>query len=330
MYAERRLRAILSGTWIAQALYVAVRLGVPDLLADGPRGTADLAAAAGAEVTALRRVLGALAAAGVLRADGSDRFGLAPVGDLLRTGVPGGGREMALMQGDEVFRSFAELEYTVRTGRPAFEKVYGRPFYAHLEADPAAAAAFHASMAGQPVPAVLSTVDLDGAALLVDVGGGGGALLAAVLDRQPALRGVLAELPAAATAARDRLAGHGSRVSIVECDFRTSVPAGGDVYVLCRVLHNWLDDGCADLLARVRAAAAPGARLLVLEKLLDPDAAGSLADRLGDLLVLATQPGRDRTAVEYGDLLAAAGWSVVMVRAGDAPGTEGLIEAVRR
>jgi hypothetical protein len=225
-------------------------------------------------------------------------------------------------------RSYEQIEYTVRTGRPAFDKVYGLSFYAYLEANPHAAAAFHGSMGEQPVPAVLSTVDLAGARLLVDVGGGNGALLAAVLDGNAALRGVLAELPAAAKAARPRLARFGARAGVVEADFRVTVPPGGDVYVLCRVLHNWLDDGCLDLLGRIRAAATPGARVLVLEKLLDPDAPGGLADRLGDLLVLATQPGRDRTAAEYEDLLRAAGFTVLAVRAGDGKGAEGLIEAV--
>jgi hypothetical protein len=328
--AQRRLLGILSGPWIAQSVYVVTRLGVPDLLAGGPRTGADLAAAVGADATALGRVLRALVAAGVLRGEGTDTFGLTPVGDLLRADAPGGGREMALMQGDEVYRSFAEIEYTVRTGRPAFEKVYGQPFYGYLEASPEAAAAFHGPMATQPVPSVLSTVDLDGDGLVVDVGGGTGALLAWVLDRAPGRRGVLAELPAAAVLAHAPLQRLGDRVTVVAADFRTTVPPGGDLYLLCRVLHNWLDDECVDLLGRIRAAALPGARVLVVEKLLDRGRPGTLADHLGDLLVLATQPGRDRTAAEYTGLVAAAGLTVAAVRPAGAGSGEGLVEAVVR
>jgi hypothetical protein len=156
---------------------------------------------------------------------------------------------------------------------------------------------------------------------VVDLGGGTGALLATALDANPALRGVLVELPAAAAEARERLAPYGDRVEVVAGDFFAAVPVGADVYVLCRVLHNWPDDVCVDLLTRIRAVIAPSGRVLVLEQQLDPQGPSTLAARLADLLMLVTTPGRDRTAVEYGDLLRAAGFTVASTK-------PGLIEAV--
>jgi SAM-dependent methyltransferase len=319
-FAERKLLGILSATWLAQAVYVATKLAVPDLLADGPRTTGDLAAASGADPTALRRVLDTLAAAGVLRAAGDDSYSLSSVSELLRTGAPGGGREIALLQGNEVFRSFAEIEYTVRSGRPAFEKVFGQPFYDYLATDPEVASAFHGPMAAQPPPAHLSDVDLTTARTLIDLGGGTGALLAEALDANPHLRGVLVELPTAAAVARERLAPYGDRVQVLAGDIFAAVPVGADVYTLCRVLHNWPDDACIDLLTRIRAVIAPAGRVLVLERQLDPAGPGTLATRLADLLMLVTTTGRDRTTAEYGGLLAAAGFAVTTNR-------PGLIEA---
>jgi hypothetical protein len=157
---------------------------------------------------------------------------------------------------------------------------------------------------------------------VVDVGGGNGALLAEILSGRPGLRGVLLERPQALTYARARLAAAGvaDRASLVAGDFFAAVPGGGDVYLLARVLHNWTDEGAARILARLRAAmslgaAGPdGARLLVVEEFLPPaGAAGAAARGMVDLLMLVTQEGHDRTAAEYGDLLAAAGFAVTAV-----------------
>jgi SAM-dependent methyltransferase len=233
-----------------------------------------------------------------------------------------------LMQGEEVFRAFAEIMHTVRTGAPAFEKVYGQSFYAYLDDSPAAARTFHESMGGQPVPAALSTCDLTGVRRVVDVGGGNGALLAELLDGRPGLRGVLLDRPEAASRARIRLADAGiaDRVEVVEGSFFDRIPGGGDVYLLCRVLHNWTDERAVEILRRVHGAMCPGGRLIVLEELLpDPadPATGSMdaAAGLVDLLMLVTLEGHDRTAAEYGRLMAQAGFTVTAVR-------RGVLEAV--
>lgn len=330
-FAGQKIRALLSATWLAQACYAAVRLNIPDLLVGAPRTADELAERSGAHPQALDRLLRVLASAGVFRQTGPGTFALNPVSDLLRTDAPGGARLAALMHGEEVFRSFAEIMHTVYTGQPAFEAVYGMPFYAYLESNPEAARTFAVAMGAQPVPATLSTCDMVGVRTVVDVGGGNGSLLAELLVAHPDARGVLVELPAAARQAREALteAGLADRVELVEGNFFDGVPAGGDLYVLARVLHNWTDERAATLLRRVRAAMAAGSRLVVFEELLPEDnEASPLTRGMVDLLMLVTLEGRDRTEVEYRKLLSETGFEVVAVHPGIGPGAAGAIEAV--
>jgi hypothetical protein len=328
---RRRLLGILSGSWVAQGCYALAKLGVPDLLAGGPRPADELARATGADPEALHRLLRAMARCGLLRSDTPGVFALTATSELLRSDVPDSVYLHALMQGEEVFASFAEIMYTLRTGRPAFEKVYGRPFYAYLDEHPDAAAVFTTSMGAQPVPPVLDEVDwstVDGA--VVDLGGGDGGLLAEILAGRSGLRGVLFERPGALAGARERMAGAGlaGRVEFVEGDFFASVPAHGGAYLLARVLHNWDDGRAAALLDRVRAAMPAHARLLVVEEFLaERVPPGTGGGGMVDLLMLVTMTGHDRTEAQYRRLLAGAGFEVLAARPGTGSPAVGLLEA---
>jgi len=323
---------MLRASWVAQACSVFTILGLPDRIAAGAHTAAELAEAAKVDPVALRRLLGALAEAGILREAATDRFELSPVGEYLRSDVPGSARSNAVLYGEEVYRSFDGLLETVRTGRPSFNELFGLPFYDYLDRNPGFASTFNEAMAAAPVSRCLTDGLLDGAHTIVDVGGGDGGLLAEALLRDPGRRGVLAELPEAAAQARDRLAEAGvlDRVRIVARSFFDEVPGGGDLYVLCRVLHNWDDASAGRVLARVRAAMPAGARLVVLEELLPTTArplsasAGAWAaprTRIVDLLMMVLMEGRDRTAEEYVKLLVDNGFAVKGV-------TEDAIEAV--
>ncbi|WP_162907675.1 methyltransferase [Allorhizocola rhizosphaerae] len=298
--ARKRLLGLLSGAWVAQAVYAVVKLGVPDML---PDTASRLAAATGASEQALTRLLRALCTAGLCTEAQPGRFDLTAGGRLLRSDVEDSVRLHALLQGDEVFRSFAEIMHTVMGNGPAFEKVYGRPFYVYLEEHPAAAEVFNTSMGETNLP---STVDLSWARSIVDVGGGDGSLLLRLLrDGQT---GVLVELPSAIAAARVKLEPLGERVEFVEGSFFDGVPEGRDVYILSRVLHNWSDDNAGRILRLVRAAMPAHGRLVVLEAF----AGGGLVD----LLMLVTLEGRDRTVAEYRELLTANGFAVVQAGEG--------------
>ncbi|HEY7146930.1 MAG TPA: methyltransferase [Streptosporangiaceae bacterium] len=340
-----RLFSILSSPWLAQACYALVKFGIPDLLAEGPRGVAELAAASGTDRRALHRMLRALAAGGLVRQTAPGTFELTALGQPLRTGVTRSSRDAAIMFGEEVFRSLADISYTLRTGQPAFDKVYGLPFYDYLARNPQAAATFTAAMGQAPVPPALAACDLSGARTIVDVGGGNGGLLSWVLRANPRARGVLLDLPPAVAQARAALAGDelAGRVEFAEGSFFEQMPAGADVYVLSRVLHNWPDEQAAAVLARIRGAIAPGGRLLVFEELIETgprdgqdghngQAAppGPARGSVMDLLILVMLSGCDRSEAEYRELLAAAGFGVTAVRAAPVRSrqAESLIEAV--
>jgi hypothetical protein len=339
-----RLFGLLSSTWLAQACYALAKLGIPDALADGPRSVTELAAATGTNSQALGRVLRAACSAGLMNETDAETYRLAPMGQLLRTGVPRSSHDAAIMFGEEVFASFAEIGYTLRTGKPAFENVYGQPFYDYLADNPEAARTFSAAMGDGPVPAALATCDLTGLRRIVDVGGGNGGLLARVLRAHPEATGVLVDLPPAIADARERLAKLAGRVEFAAGSFFEAVPAGADVYVLSRVLHNWADADALRLLTVVRTAIPADGRLLIFEGLIEPagepggqEPAGSAgpvapAAHLIDLLMLVMLPGRDRTLDQYAGLLERAGFAVTAVRSAPlrASQAESVIEAVPR
>jgi SAM-dependent methyltransferase len=330
--ASRALLRTLTGSWVAQSCYAVAALGVADVLADGPKTSAEMATACEADPHALHRIMLALASAGLFEQDGEDTFALTPVTDLLRTDAPNSMRHAAIMIGEEVFRSFGEILHTVRNGTPAFDRVYGMSMYDYLAANPAVARTFNAALGSRrTVPAALSMCDLTGVRTLVDVGGGNGDLLAEVLASRPALRGILLELPEAVGQARERVraAMVDDRAVLVEGDFFEEVPAGGDLYVLSRCLHNWKDDKALAILCNVRLAMKPGSRLVILERVI-PTSPGPSPAKIYDLLMLAMVEGRNRSESEYRTLASKAGFDVVAVHAPPVsdPNGESAIEAV--
>ena len=326
--ARRKMLGILAGSWLAQGCYALAELGIADAMGDGTHAAEELAAATGTDPVALLRLLRALALSGLLAQPEQGRFALTPASRLLRSDVEGSVHLNAVMQGDEIYRSFAEITHTLRTGEPAFAKVFGVSFYDYLNVNPDAARNFHESMAAQAVPAGFASCDLSGVSHVVDLGGGNGTLLAEVLGRHPDMRGTLVELPDAVAVARPRLAAFADRVDFVEGSFFEVVPAGADLYVMCRVLHNWRDESALSVLRRTRAAMSPGARLAVLEEFLPDEGPGAGGAGIIDLLMLVTLEGRDRTATEYRELVAAAGFTVTDVRRSGSGDVTGVLEAV--
>ncbi|HEU0297792.1 MAG TPA: methyltransferase [Longimicrobium sp.] len=305
------LARLLVGNQVQQAVHVAARLGIADLLADGPRPVDALARDAGADPHALHRLLRALAAFGLFAEAADGRWALTPAADLLRRGARGSMRAFALWSGGVSYRVFGALEHTVRTGQPAFEHLFGAEFFAYLGDHPGDGAVFDEMMAGNTagVAALVAARDFSAARTVVDVGGGRGELLAAVLRAHPHLRGVLVEHPRLAEAAREwlRAAGLAGRSAVFEGDVLEAVPSGGDVYVLKSVLHGLDDAAAARALARCRAAMEPGKTLLLVEMVLPPGTDPHPA-RLMDLLMLVGCHGRERGEDEYRALLRSAGF----------------------
>jgi precorrin-6B methylase 2 len=313
------LRRLVNGYQVSQAIHVAATLGIADRLADGPRTSDELAAAVGAHAPSLYRLLRALAAVGVLHEEDGRRFALTPVGECLRSDADEPVGAWAAMIGRPyVWQAWGALEHNVRTGETAFEHVHGVDAWEYRTRDPEEGAIFDRAMADLTRRAhrtTLAALDVDRYGTVVDVGGGNGALLLALLRAHPQMRGVLLDLPHAVAVADRAIAaaGLGDRCRTVAGSFFDGVPEGGDAYVLRAILHDWDDDEATAILRSVRRAVAPGATLVVIERDLGAPNESPEA-KLSDLNMLAVPGGRERTIGEYGALLGAAGFRLVESR----------------
>ena len=326
------LARLIDSYLTTQLLYVAARLGVTDVLADGPRTGAEVAAAVGADPAALTRVLRGLTLDGVLAEEDGGRFALTAVGERLREGVSGSLRAAALARGELYWSAAAGLLRAVTEGGTAFEHAHGEPFFAHLAADAEREAAFQASMADRAqreAADVVAAYDFGGLGALVDVGGGSGVLLETILRAVPELRGVLLDRPEAVARARARLAAAGldGRAECVAGDFFDAVPPGADAYLLSRVLHDWHDADARRILTTCRAAMPAGARLLVVDAIV-PERVhdGPEAVRM-DLHMLILFGARERTEAQFAGLLAGAGLHLRRVVATGSPAGLSVLEA---
>ena len=326
--ARARLFQLMSGFRWTQALYVVAKLGVADRLAGGATDTGSLAGELGVDPEGLFRVLRALAGMGVFTLDAQRRVALTPMGNLLRSDVQGSLAAFATFQGEEPYVAFGDLLHTVRTGETAFDHRYGVGHFDFLARHPEASATFHRAMAATHAVDAdpLEGCDLKGRQVLVDIGGGQGALLAAVLRRRSSLRGILFDLPNAVAGAETYLGSAGVRD---RCEIRTgsafdAVPRGGDVYVLSRILHDWPDSTALRLLRNCRSAMPEGGLLVLREAVLGE---GSPPARLQlDLMMMVMNGGRERTEAEWHRLLHGAGFALDRVLPGRT--TQDLILAV--
>lgn len=313
--AEALLR-LLTGAWTTQALAAFARLEVADAMErERGVGVTELAGRIDAHAPNLTTLLRYLTMLGLVSED-RDGFRLTDTGALLRTDADGSMRPLALMYGGPFYESFAGLDHTVRTGQVAFEHRFGENHFDHFARDPELAELFDRSMAAgsrmfDPLPAHPVLTEAPEGATVVDIAGGTGELLGRILSAHPRLRGVLLERPHTVETARRLLgsAGHTARCGFRAGDF-ADVPEGGDVYVLSRVLHDWDDDRCAEILRHCARAMSDTADLLVVERVLPTDGSASLATAW-DLHMMCNVGGRERSADHYARLFAEAGLTLV-------------------
>lgn len=321
---------MVTGFRLSAALAVAAELGLSDELADGPRGSADLAAGLAVDPDSLHRLLRTLAAVGVY-AERDGRFELTPLGDGLRSGVPGSLRPLARMPTDPaLWAAWGHLGHSVRTGQNAFESLHGHDVWTHRERHPEHNAVFNANMAAQSTwfaEAVASAYDFGGLSSIVDVGGGLGVLLEAVLARNDHLTGTVFDQP--------HVIGHhppsgdasvAARWSAQSGDFFATVPAA-DCILLKWILHDWPDDRCTRILSACRRSLHAGGVVLVVERLLGRPGHEAEA-ALTDLTMLVLPGGRERDEQEYAALFASAGLALRRVIHTDGPLS--ILEAVAR
>jgi SAM-dependent methyltransferase len=325
--AQRRaLAALIGGYRATQMIGVAARLGVADHLAAGPQGAGHLATTLGVQRDALLRLLRGLVNLGLLvesaeaetAAGRGALFSLTHLGEGLRGDVPGSQRAWAIWEGDLSYRAWGALDHSVASGETAFEHVFGRPFFDYLGEHPQAGEQFNRAMTDFSLAigaAVAGEYDFAPCRTVVDLGGGRGHLLAAILSRHPALHGTLFDLPHLVPTAQAYLDGAGlrDRVSVVGGDFFVSVPPA-DLYVLSHIVHDWDDARSVRLLRVCREAVQPQGRLLIVEKYIpEPMVQGAVPPGT-DVNMLVLTGGRERTEREYRSLLATAGWRLRSVR----------------
>jgi|tagenome__1003787_1003787.scaffolds.fasta_scaffold20960473_2 hypothetical protein len=294
------LLRLIYGYQVSQAIHVAAVLGIADQLADGPRAVGDLASATATHAATLHRLLRALAAVEVLHEQPDGTFGLTALGEALR----GPAGSMAAFHARPYhWAAWGQLLHSVRTGENAFGAVHGVDVWEYRARHPEEGAIFDAAMTGfsRRVNAAVATAhDFSRYGVIVDVGGGHGALLAGILSRHPGVRGVLFDQPAVVAGA------DADGFEVVGGSFFESVPEGGDAYLLKSVLHDWEDQAAIEILRACRRAARAGTALLVIERDFQLP-----ATKLSDLNMLVGPGGRERTTEEYAALLAAAGYALV-------------------
>lgn len=294
---------LFASGWISHLVVALLETGVIDEMSRGTRDAAELAAETGCDLDALTRFLRAGSAVDVFAEPEPGQFILTDMGDLLRSDVPGSLRAAAQLGGVEEFaRTLTHADRTLRTGRPAFEEVYGQSLYDYLVHHPEMADRFHRAMnAGAATKTLLAAYDFGAVDRVVDIGAGEGALVASILAVYPHLTGTVFDRPEVVAGAKDRVlgpAGLAQRCRVVGGDFFESVPGDGDVYVLSRVLHNWDDAAAARILGVLRVAMKPEAHLLIVGYVPHPDDRTPLIPAY-DTWMLIQQGGRQRTLEQY-------------------------------
>jgi hypothetical protein len=322
------LLGMIHGSWVSQVVRAAADLRLADHLASGPRTAEVVAAFESSDPHATYRLMRACAALGLLADDGAGRFSVTPTGALLRSGVPGSLRDHALVFGAPGhWLPWGQLPEAVRKGGTRAADVLGAGLFEYLAGQPEEAAQFAASMealTGSLAADAARVIDASGVSLAADVGGGTGQLVRELMRANAGLHGLVLDLPQAAAAARQAAAeeGLGERFSAVAGDFFAAVP-GADLYLLKAVMHDWDDDSCVRILRNCRAAARPGARMIVIENVIRDLARDRFATLL-DMNMLAVTTGQERDLAGYDALFAAAGWQRTAVR--PLPGARSLLE----
>lgn len=331
------LMPLIQGFMASRVIHIAAELGIADLLADGTKTAEVLAERTGTHAPSLHRLLRALASLALLEEVEPSQFALTALGDQLRTGAPDSLRNFALMFGGErSWRSWGDLLHSVRTGESATQHLYGMGSFEYLAAHPQQAAIFNEAMAEvtrQVADALVAAYDFSPFRVIVDVGGGNGTLIAAILVAAPNLRGIVFDLPTGnAEAARKlEVAGVADRCEVLAGDFFRSVPNGADGYILKSVIHDWDDEQSIAILKNCRNAISSNGKLLLVERVMPTRMEGSRSNQrmaMLDTHMLVMPGGRERTETEYRTLFAEARFKLTRVlRLPEAVGVS-LIEAL--
>jgi O-methyltransferase/methyltransferase family protein len=315
--ASEQLMQIATGFQLSACLYVAAKLNIADLVAHGGRSAEDLAASTGTNADALYRVLRALISVGIFAEPEPRIITLSPAAEPLRRDVPGSVHGLALWVADPFMIHIAsDLLYSVETGKPAVEHLYGKPAFECIASIPRIQAAFNEGMttiSREFAPAVLEAYDFSGIEVLMDVAGGHGYFIGEALRKHPRMKGILLDLPHVVEGAKGMLRGMGvdHRCEPMAGDFFEEVPSGADAYYLQHIIHDWDDEHALKILRNIRKALTDRnrGRLLVVDAVL-PENSNPHPAKLLDLVMLTVPGGRERTEPEWHELCTKSGFKI--------------------
>ncbi len=331
--APESVLRIIQDFWLSRVVYIAAKLGIADLLSNGPKSVAELAENTGTHGPTLYRVMRALASAGWFAQDETGRFELTPPAAALQSDVPGSLRFLAMTElGEEHYPAWEDLLYSVQTGETAFNHVFGMPNWDFWAKNPDNANTFNRAMANVTAvteQAIMGSYSFSGIRKIVDVGGGSGSLMTAILKADSQTRGVIYDLPHVVEGARSRIASEAlaDRCEVVAGSMFDSVPGGGDAYVLKWIIHDWDEEKSVAILANCRRAMGAHAKLLLIESVIPPGNQPYF-HKFMDLNMLVMTGGRERTEAEFRSLLEAAGFR--LDRIVNTPAEVSVLEATFR
>jgi hypothetical protein len=314
--SREKVQGLINGHIPSMLISVAAKLRIADHLRDGPQSVTTLATRTDTHEDSLYRLLRALTEIGVFAEEPDRRFRLNELAELLRSDAPGSLRATAEVAGEPWMRGpWGDLLHSVKTGQTAFDHVYGKGTFDWFAEHPEEATLFdtwQASITDAGARAVAAAYDFSMAGSIVDVGGGFGALLATVLQRNSGAKGVLFDLPHVIAQAKTRFDPTlAPRVDFVAGDFFKAIPRGHDIYLMKYILHDWNDERSRAILASTRSAMAGRGTLLVVEVIVNPP--NQPGGKVGDVFMLVRTGGRNRTEQEYRDLLASGGFDTARV-----------------
>jgi hypothetical protein len=321
---EAALGRMIGGFMVTQMIYVATKLGIADLLKNGPESIDKLAESAEADPRSLYRLMRGLASVGIFAETDDRHFEFTPLAELLRSEVPGSMRNFALWAGEALtWRPFGELLHSVKTGKPAFKHVFDMGIMDYLARNAEASQIFNQVMterAGPTAAAVCAAYDFSGINKLVDVGGGHGILITTILKANPRLRGVVFDLPSVVEGAEALLKREGvaDRCEIVPGNFFELVPVEGDAYILSSVIHDWDDDHAVKILRNIRQSLPKDGKLLLVEYVIQPGNEPH-PGKISDIIMLVTEDGLERTEAEFRALLERGGFKLSKIIPAQSP-----------
>jgi hypothetical protein len=321
---------LLQGAFVTGAISCVAQLGIPDLVEAGAKSAKELAGEIGADPDALYRLMRASASVGVLAEGAGGKFSQTPLSAVLCTNASPSLRAFAMLHGREWHEmGWSNLEYCVRTGKQALDKVYGKPVFEFFQANPGEAEIFNRAMSDLSAisgPAIVDAYSFEGLHSIVDVGGGHGFLLAAILARNPQLHGTVYDTERVIQGAKTGPLKHmANRCTFESGDMFSSIPGGADAYVMRHIIHDWPDDLCLKILTGCRKGVNAGGKLLVIDNVIQPGNEFAPGKFL-DLQMLIFPGGRERTEKEFRELFAAAGWRLNRII--PLPVPESIVECV--